>query len=139
MVNRQYRVNYCFCVGIFVTGKQRESCHGHTVLPDPQERLSSCLSKSRDQELTTMITTPSILPPMPGSEFFIHNNDAAPAYWWLEGLWIILAEAKDTGGRFSMMEELMPKGSGPGPHKPPGPTSRTTCSTVRLPSSSATK
>ncbi len=35
----------------------------------------------------------------------------------LDGLWIVLAEAKDTGGRFSMMEELLPKGSGPGPHK----------------------
>jgi quercetin dioxygenase-like cupin family protein len=64
-----------------------------------------------------MTTTPTILPPVPGSEFFLHNNDTAPAYWWLEGLWIILAEAKDTGGRFSMMEEFMPKGSGPGPHK----------------------
>ena len=54
---------------------------------------------------------------MPGSELFIHNVDSAPAYWWLDGLWIVLAEAKDTGGRFSMMEELMPRGSGPAPHK----------------------
>ena len=22
-------------------------------------------------------------PPMPGSEFFNHNVDSAPAYWWL--------------------------------------------------------
>jgi hypothetical protein len=56
-------------------------------------------------------------PPMPGSEPFIHNIESAPAYWWLDGLWIVLAEAEDTGGRFSMMDELMPKGSGPGPHK----------------------
>jgi quercetin dioxygenase-like cupin family protein len=55
--------------------------------------------------------------PMPGSEAFIHNVASAPAYWWLNDLWIVLAQAKDTGGRFSMMEELLPKGSGPGPHK----------------------
>jgi len=54
---------------------------------------------------------------MPGSEPFIHNIDSAPAYWWLDGLWIVLAEAKDTGGRFSLMEELLCKDSGPGPHK----------------------
>ena len=55
--------------------------------------------------------------PMPGSVPFFHNVDSAPAHWWLDDLWIVLAEAKDTGGRFSMMEELLPKGSGPGPHK----------------------
>jgi quercetin dioxygenase-like cupin family protein len=55
--------------------------------------------------------------PLSGSQPFIHHSDSAPAYWWLDGLWIVLAEAKHTGGRFSMMEELMPKGSGPGPHK----------------------
>ncbi len=56
-------------------------------------------------------------PAMLGSELFIHNIDTAPAYWWLGDLWIVLAESKDTGGRFSMMEELLPKDSGPGPHK----------------------
>ena len=59
----------------------------------------------------------NIQPPMPGSEPFIHNIDSAPAYWQDDSLWIVLAEAKDTGGRFSMMLELLPKGSGPGPHK----------------------
>ena len=62
-------------------------------------------------------STPKTQPPMPGSELFLHNVDAAPAYWWLDDLWIVLAEAKDTGGRFSMMEEFLPKDSGPGPHK----------------------
>jgi quercetin dioxygenase-like cupin family protein len=60
---------------------------------------------------------PLSLQPLPGSEHLIRNVDSAPAYWWLDGLWIVLAEGKDTGGRFSMMDELMPKGSGPGPHK----------------------
>ena len=53
--------------------------------------------------------TTKILPPMPGSELFIHNVDTAPAYWWLDDRWIVLAEAKDTGGRFSMMYEFLPK------------------------------
>jgi len=61
--------------------------------------------------------TPNAQTPMAGSELFIHNVDSAPAYWWLDDLWIVLAQAKDTGGRFSMMEELLPKDSGPGPHK----------------------
>jgi len=64
--------------------------------------------------------TPSSLPPMPGSELFIHNVDSAPAYWWLDDLWIVLAEAKNTGGRFSMMFEFLPKDSGLGPHKHTG-------------------
>ncbi len=64
-----------------------------------------------------VVNNEDALRPMPGSEFFIHNVDSAPAYWWLNDLWIVLAQAKDTGGRFSMMEELLPKGSGPGPHK----------------------
>jgi quercetin dioxygenase-like cupin family protein len=63
------------------------------------------------------IKTLNTQPPMPGSELFIHHAGYAPAYWWLDTLWIVLAEAKDTGGRFSMMEELAPKDSGPGPHK----------------------
>jgi quercetin dioxygenase-like cupin family protein len=69
------------------------------------------------KEIIMTTNTPITHRPMPGSEPFIHNVDSAPAYWWLDDLWIVLAEAKDTGGRFSMMEELLPKGSGPGPHK----------------------
>jgi quercetin dioxygenase-like cupin family protein len=61
--------------------------------------------------------TPNTMPPMSGSELFIHNADSVPAYWWLDTLWMVLAEAKETGGRHSMMEELARKDSGPGPHK----------------------
>jgi quercetin dioxygenase-like cupin family protein len=64
-----------------------------------------------------IVNNDDALLPMPGSEAFIHNVDSAPAYWWINDLWVVLAQAKDTGGRFSMMEELCPKGSGPGPHK----------------------
>lgn len=47
------------------------------------------------------------------------RNDAAPAYWFLDILWIVLASDAQTGGRFTVMEQLMPKGAGPGPHVHP--------------------
>ena len=55
--------------------------------------------------------------PMPGATGFIHRVDEAPAYWMQGILWTMLADADDTGGRYSMMEQLLPKGSGPPPHK----------------------
>jgi len=61
--------------------------------------------------------TPDAQTPMPGSELFIHNKDSARAYWWLGTLWIVLADSSDTGDRFSLMEDVAPKGSSPGPHK----------------------
>jgi quercetin dioxygenase-like cupin family protein len=64
----------------------------------------------------TTESTP-VLPAIPGSMPFIHNVDTAPAYWWLDILWVILADGKDTGGRYSLMHETLPKGSGAPPHK----------------------
>ena len=61
-------------------------------------------------------TTPTF-PPIPGSELLIRNVDTAPAYWLVDVLWIVLADGRDTGGRFSLMEQVLPRGSGPGPHK----------------------
>ena len=61
--------------------------------------------------------TPAVFPRIPGSEPLIRNVDAAPAFWLVDVLWMVLADGRDTGGRFSMMEQLLPKGSGPGPHK----------------------
>ena len=55
--------------------------------------------------------------PMPGATGFIHHVDEAPAYCMQGILWTMLADADDTGGRYSMMEQLLPKGSGPPPHK----------------------
>ena len=57
------------------------------------------------------------LPPIAGAASFIHHVDDAPAYWMQGILWTMLADRNDTGGRWSMMEQLLPKGSGPGPHK----------------------
>ena len=55
--------------------------------------------------------------PMPGATGFIQQVDEAPAYWMQGILWTMLADADDTGGRYSMMEQLLPKESGPPPHK----------------------
>lgn len=56
-------------------------------------------------------------PAIPGSIPFIHNVDKAPAYWWLDILWIVLVKGEDTGGRYSLMYEALPPGSGAPPHK----------------------
>ena len=63
-----------------------------------------------------MTDTPRF-PPMPGATGFIHHVDESPAYWMQGILWTMLADAGDTGGRWSMMEQLLPRGSGPPPHK----------------------
>lgn len=57
------------------------------------------------------------LPAVPGSISFVHSVDTAPAYWWLDILWIILVKGEDTGGRYSLMYEALPKASGAPPHK----------------------
>ena len=62
-----------------------------------------------------MADTPKFTP-MPGATGFIHHVDEAPAYWMQGILWTMLADAADTGGRWSMMEQLLPKGSGQPPH-----------------------
>lgn len=63
-----------------------------------------------------MTETPTF-PPMRGAQGFIHHADEAPAYWMQGILWSMLADAGETGGRWSMMEQLLPKGSGPPPHR----------------------
>jgi quercetin dioxygenase-like cupin family protein len=49
-------------------------------------------------------------------KFYELNRDEAPAYWEVDILWLLLADAKQTGGAFSQLEQLCPKGSGPPPH-----------------------
>jgi quercetin dioxygenase-like cupin family protein len=60
-----------------------------------------------------MITRPSTVNPI--KPYGIHAKDA-PAYWSQGILWTILASAQQTGGSYSLMEELCPKDSGPPPH-----------------------
>lgn len=64
----------------------------------------------------TDATTPDI-PTVPGSTPFVQNVDTAPAYWWLDILWIVLVKGADTGGRYSLIHETLPRGSGAPPHK----------------------
>ena len=47
------------------------------------------------------------------------RRDDAPAFWFVGILWIILIDGEETDGRYSLMEQLMPQGSGPGPHLHP--------------------
>jgi len=42
--------------------------------------------------------------------------DEAPAFWQADTLWVLLASAEQTGGRYSLLWEHGPQGSGPGPH-----------------------
>jgi quercetin dioxygenase-like cupin family protein len=44
------------------------------------------------------------------------NIRDAPAYWSQGILWTILATTEQTGGSYSLMEELCPKDAGPPPH-----------------------
>ena len=44
------------------------------------------------------------------------NREEAPAYWEVDILWLLLADGKQTGGAFSLLEQLCPKNSGPPPH-----------------------
>ena len=57
------------------------------------------------------------LPAVPGMMPFVHNVDEAPAYWWLDILWVILVKGEGTRGRYSLMYEWLPKGSSASPHK----------------------
>jgi len=43
-------------------------------------------------------------------EAFVRGRDDAPAFWHMGILWIILATAEETGGAFTLMEQLMAKG-----------------------------
>ena len=46
----------------------------------------------------------------------VQSAETAPAYWLLDILWCVLIDGEQTGGQYSMMEQLMPEGAGPPPH-----------------------
>jgi len=50
---------------------------------------------------------------------FKSDATTAPAYWFLDCLWIVHATGAQTGGKYSVIEQLMPEGSGPPPHVHP--------------------
>ena len=44
------------------------------------------------------------------------NTEQAPAYWQVDILWRILASSEQTGGSYTLLDQICPKDSGPGPH-----------------------
>ncbi len=47
---------------------------------------------------------------------YVATVEDGPAYWMVDILWVMLASAEQTGGGYSLMWQLCPQGSGPGPH-----------------------
>jgi len=47
---------------------------------------------------------------------YVTTVQNAPAYWQVGILWAMLATGEQTGGSYSLMWELCPRGSGPTPH-----------------------
>lgn len=51
----------------------------------------------------------------PIKPYELHNSQA-PAFWQVDILWILLASSEQTGGSYTLLEQICPQGSGPGPH-----------------------
>lgn len=47
---------------------------------------------------------------------YVATVEEGPAYWQVGILWVMLATGEQTGGEYSLMWELCPKGSGATPH-----------------------
>jgi mannose-6-phosphate isomerase-like protein (cupin superfamily) len=52
----------------------------------------------------------------PVRDAFVTSRDDAPAYWFNDTLWIVLADVHQTGGSFSVLEQWMRAGVGPPLH-----------------------
>ena len=52
-------------------------------------------------------------PPLAPAAAFVRSAETAPAYWFINVLWIVLVDGRDNGGAFSAMEQWMHQGSGP--------------------------
>ena len=57
--------------------------------------------------------------PLRTSEPFVSTAKDSPAYWLLDILWVVHATGEQTEGRYSVIEQWMPEGSGPPPHVHP--------------------
>ena len=44
---------------------------------------------------------------------FAGNAKTGAAYWFVDNLWVVLVDGRQTAGVYSLMEQLMPKDSGP--------------------------
>lgn len=49
-------------------------------------------------------------------ETFASHGDEAEALWQVDILWLMLATSEQTGGAYTLIEQLCPRGSGPPPH-----------------------
>ncbi len=47
---------------------------------------------------------------------FVITRDEAPRYWLVDSVWSVLASADTTGGALTVLDQLMPRRSGPPPH-----------------------
>lgn len=49
-------------------------------------------------------------------EPYVARNDQVDALWQVDILWMMPATSEQTGGAYTLIEELCPRGSGPPPH-----------------------
>lgn len=47
---------------------------------------------------------------------FLMTREEAPSYWLVDSLWSVLASAETTGGALTVLDQDMPRRSGPPPH-----------------------
>ncbi|MBJ7341537.1 quercetin 2,3-dioxygenase [Mycolicibacterium sp.] len=47
---------------------------------------------------------------------FVMTREEAPSFWLVDSLWTVLATAETTGNALSLMDQVMPRHSGPPPH-----------------------
>jgi quercetin dioxygenase-like cupin family protein len=47
---------------------------------------------------------------------FVATSQDAPGFWMQGCLWTVLASGEQTGGQYSLIEQLMPGQAGPPPH-----------------------
>jgi quercetin dioxygenase-like cupin family protein len=47
---------------------------------------------------------------------FVSTRDDVPSYWMVDSLWSMLATPETTGGDLSVIDQVMPRRSGPPPH-----------------------
>ena len=47
---------------------------------------------------------------------FISNRQEVPSFWMVDSLWSVLASAEQTGGALTVLDQVMPRRSGPPPH-----------------------
>lgn len=52
----------------------------------------------------------------PASEPFLITREEAPSYWLVDSVWSVLASADTTGGALTVLDQMMPRRSGPPPH-----------------------